>query len=185
MLVDLINHDLEGSLWYTGSTIAQTLSASMGILGAIMLFSLQEASRSIARAAEQLAEHPHPSMNQAYIRHLVTRRGFHELARLYAGQAEGSGADTSVDLLAHHATLTWELDHDALVRNSFWTALRASGVVILFGIILCALAPPLATRQVLGWSLLAVSVVGAIGCLLLYALLLRALFRTQTEVKPK
>lgn len=86
----ILDHDLEGSLWYTGSTIAQTLSGSMGLLGAIMLFALQEASRSIARAAAQLAEHAHPTINPAYIHHVLTRRGFHELAKLYGDQLEGA-----------------------------------------------------------------------------------------------
>lgn len=185
MILLQINRDLESSLWYTGSTIAQTLSGSMGLLGAIMLFALQETSRSIASAAKLLAEHPHPTMNRAYIHHVLTRRGFHELARLYGEQLQGVGGETSVDLLAHHATLSWELDHDELVRRSFWTALKASGVMIAFSIALCGLAPNLAGHEVLGRALLLISVVGAIGCLALYGILLRVLFRTTSEVKTK
>ena len=185
MILLQINRDLESSLWYTGSTIAQTLSGSMGLLGAVMLFGLQETSRSIASAAKKLAENPHPTMNPAYIHHVLTRRGFHELARLYDEQLEGEQqGGTSVDLLAHHATLSWELDHDALVRRSFWTALKASGVMIAFSIALCGLAPSLAAHEGLGRALLLVSVVGAIGCLALYGILLRVLFRTTDEVKP-
>lgn len=180
----LIDHDLEGSLWYTGSTIAQTLSGSAGLLGAIMLFALQETSRSIARAAAQLAEHAHPTINQAYIRHVVTRRGFHELARLYGDQLTSAPqGETSVDMLAHHATLTWELEHDERVRRAFWTALQASGVVIIFSIFVCGLSPQLAARGRLGEGMLLLDVAGAIGCLILYGILLRVLFRSQGEVK--
>ena len=180
----IINHDLESALWYTGSTIAQTLSGSMGLLGAIMLFALQEASRSIARAAAQLAEHAHPTINPAYIHHVLTRRGFHELAKLYGDQLEGAQqGGTSVDLLAHHATLTWELEHDALVRRSFWTALQASGVMIAFSIAICGLSPTLSAHERLGQGLLLLSVAGAIGCLLLYGILLRVLFRAPVEIK--
>jgi len=182
--VFIIDHDLEGSLWYTGSTIAQTLSGSAGLLGAIMLFALQETSRSIARAAGQLAEHTHPTINQAYIRHVVTRRGFHELARLYGEQltAASQGGETSVDLLTHHATLTWELEHDSKIRRAFWTALQASGAVIIFSIFVCGLSPQLAARGAWGQAALVTDVVGAIACLILYGILLRVLFKSQGEV---
>lgn len=180
----VIDHDLEGSLWYTGSTIAQTLSGSMGLLGAIMLFSLQEAARSIARAAQELAAIPHPTMNPAYIRHLVTRRGFHELAKLYGDHLLGATeAGISVEMLAHHSTLSWELEHDALIRRSFWKALMASGVMIAFSIALCGLSPNLAAHQGLGQAMLLISVVGAVGCLVLYGILLRVLFRAPTEIR--
>ena len=156
----------------------------MGLLGAIMLFSLQETARSIARAAEQLAAHPHPTLNPAYIHHLVTRRGFHELARIYREALEGApnrGEGTSVELLAHHATLSWELDHDAAIRKAFRTALKSSGAMIALAIVLCAAAPSLSGHGNLGWALLVLSVLGAIGCLILYGILLRALFRSQAQ----
>ena len=179
----IIDHDLEGSLWYTGSTIAQTLSGAAGLLGAIMLFALQETSRSIARAAAQLAEHAHPTINQAYIRHVVTRRGFHELARLYGEQLTSAPqGETSVDMLAHHATLTWELEHDSKIRRAFWTALQASGAVIIFSVFVCGLSPQLAGKGGLGQAALVTDVVGAIACLILYGILLRVLFRSQGEV---
>ena len=181
--VIIINHDLESSLWYTGSTIAQTLSGSAGLLGAIMLFALQEAARSIARAAQQLAANPHPTMNPAYIHQLVTRRGFHEMAKLYGDSLKGvTEGGTSLDMLAHHATLTWELDHDAKIRASFWTALKASGVMIVFSIAVCGLAPGLAARETLGSIFLLMIIAGAIACLVLYGILLRALFRPPLEM---
>ena len=178
-----INHDLESSLWYLGSTIAQTLSGSMGLLGAIMLFSLQEASKSIARAAVQLAAHPHPTMNPAYVHHLLTRRGFHELAKLYGDNLKGATeVGTSLDLLGHHATLTWELDHDAQVRRKFWTALKASGVMISFSIAVCGLSPQLSAHERIGQGILVISIIGAVACLVLYGILLRALFRPPLEI---
>ena len=170
-----IDHDLEGSLWYTGSTIAQTLSGSMGLLGAIMLFALQETARSIAQAARQLATVPHPTLNDAFVQHLVARRSFHELAKVY-GQHLTTEEGTSMEMLGYHSTLTWELDHDAKVRRMFWTALKASGVVIAFSIAMCGLSPQLAAWTRTGHILLWTSVAGAIGCLVLYGILLRALF---------
>ena len=178
----IIDTNLENSLWFTGSTIAQTLSGSAGLLGAIMLFALQETSKSIARAAVQLAAHPHPTMNAAYMHHLLSRRGFHELAKLYGDSLKGiTETGTSLELLAHHATLAWELDHDAKIRASFWTALKASGVMIAFSITVCGLAPGLSARVTLGSILLLLIIAGAISCLVLYGILLRDLFRPPLE----
>lgn len=176
------NPDLENSLWFTGSTIAQTLSGSMGLLGAIMLFALQETSRSIARAAKQLAEIPHPTMNAHYINHLLARRSFRELARLYGEQLQADEAGgTSVEMLAQYSTLSWELDHDRSLRRSFWKALLASGVMIGFSIAFCGLSPELSKHAGLGRALLFLGISGAIGCLLLYGVLLRVLFRDASD----
>ena len=182
-----MNLDLENSLWFTGSTIAQTLSGSMGLLGAIMLFALQEAARSIHRAAEQLSEIPHDSMNAHYIRHLLTRRSFHELARLYGEQLQpGRSGETSVELLALYSTLSWELEHDRILRRAFWKALMASGVVIAFAITCCGLAPQLSRNIPLGQTVIFLLIAGAVGCLILYGFLLRVMFRgSSEEVKPR
>jgi hypothetical protein len=177
-----MNADLENSLWFTGSTIAQTLSGSMGLLGAIMLFALQEAARSISRAAQQLSEIPHPSMNAHYIRHLLTRRSFHELARLYGQQFEPQNSgETSVELLALYSTLTWELEHDRVLRRSFWKALMASGVVIAISIACCGLAPQLSAKASIGQTTILLLIAGAVGCLILYGFLLRVIFRGSAE----
>ena len=172
-----MNADLENSLWYTGSTIAQTLSGSAGLLGAIMLFALQETSRSIQRAAGQLTEIPHSSMNAHFIRHLLARRSFHELAQLYGEQLQKNSSEMSVELLAQHSTLAWELDHDRRLRQSFWRALLPSGIVIGVSIISCALSPRLSRNPTIGWTLLTLLVAGTVGCLTLYGVLLRELFR--------
>jgi hypothetical protein len=181
-----MNTDLANSLWFTGSTIAQTLSGSMGLLGAIMLFALQEAARSIHRAAQQLSEIPHASMNAHYLRHLLTRRSFHELARLYGEELQpGGSGETSVELLAVHSTLTWELEHDRLLRRAFWKALMASGVVVAFAIASCGLSPQLAYNASIGQMVIFLMIAGAVGCLILYGFLLRVIFRGSTEeVKP-
>ncbi len=177
-----MNADLQNSLWFTGSTIAQTLSGSMGLLGAIMLFALQEAARSIHRAAEQLSEIPHASMNIHYLRHLLARRSFHELARLYGEElGPANSGETSVELLALHSTLSWELEHDRVLRRSFWVALMASGVVIAVSIACCGLSPQLSVNPSIGQAVIFLLIAGAVGCLILYGFLLRVMFRGSSE----
>ena len=148
-----------------------------------MLFALSETSKSIARAAVQLATQPHPTMNPAFIQHLLSRRGFHELAKLYGAAFNGATErGTSLEMLAQHSTLEWELDHDAKIRGAFWTALKASGVMIAYSIAMCGLGPQLAAQERVGQAALLISVLGAIGCLVLYGILLGALFRPPAQM---
>lgn len=171
--------DLESALFYSMSTVAQTLSAAMGLLGAIVLFALQESTRSIQRAAKRLTEVPHPGISSLYLRHLLTRRSFHEIARRYGELLEGgSSNETSTEGLVHYATLTWELDHDNALRRAFWTALVLSGLVVACSLICCALTPQLAARPPVGRTILILVEVGAASCLLMYGFLLRVMLRS-------
>jgi hypothetical protein len=173
---------LESALFYTMSTIAQTLSGGMGLLGAIVLFALQETTRSVERAAKRMTELEHSSMSPLYVKHLLTRRSFREIARLYGKLlTPGGSRETSANLLVYHSTLSWELEHDTALRSSFWKALLASGVVIGFSLICVGFAPALAQNPVYGRVALALGLAGSLGCLLLYGFLLRVMFRATPE----
>ena len=97
-----MNASLQTALFYTMSTIAQTLSGAMGLLGAIVLFALQGTARSIERSAKRMLAIPHDSASEVYLRHLFTRRSFHELASKYGELLEpGVSGGTSLHLLEH------------------------------------------------------------------------------------
>ncbi len=161
------------------STIAQTLSGAMGLLGAIVLFALQETRNGIERAAKRLAEVPHNNESTVFLRHLLTHRNFAEFAKRYGQMLEGDDSGvTNTDLLVFHAALTWELNHDQAIRRSFSKALIASGIMIAFGILCCSLAPLLAAKVGVGATVLGVGVTGAIACLALYGILLRVMLRS-------
>ena len=159
--------------------MAQTLAGAMGLLGAIVLFSLQSSARSIERAAQQLTQIPHADLNALYIHHLFTRRNYHEIARRYGDLLEGS-IETSRDLLVYHSALVWELQQEEAVRRSFWTSLLGSGLVIGWAIIGLGLVPELTTNAVLANFFLASAVLGALGCLILFGALLRVMVRSAT-----
>lgn len=177
-----MNANLQTSLFYTLSTIAQTLSGATGLLAAIVLFALQETARSIEQAAGKLTEVPYQSLSPLYLRHLLTRRSFQELARLYGEVLQSGGSsETSTEALVHYSTLTWELDHDNALRRSFWRALLASGVVITFALVCCAIAPQLAGNPRVGQAVLGVGTLGAVSCLVLYGFLLRVMLRSTPQ----
>ena len=174
-----MNATLQSTLFYTLSTVAQTLAGAMGLLGAIVLFSLQTTARSIENSAKELSAIPHRDLNALYIRHLLTRRNYHEIARRY-GDLLDKSIEMSQDLLVHHSTLVWELQQEEAIRRSFWTSLLGSGVVIGWSILGLALVPELTQNLVTANLFLASAVVGALGCLALFGVLLRVMVRSAT-----
>jgi hypothetical protein len=50
-LILYVDSHLESTLYYTMSTVAQTLAGAIGLLGAIVLFTLQATGRSVERAS--------------------------------------------------------------------------------------------------------------------------------------
>ncbi len=175
-----VNPALQNTLFYTMSTIAQTLSGAMGLLGAIVLFALQGTTRGIERAAKRLLDVPHLGSAGLAMRHLYARRNFHELARQFGELLEReTSLETNLHALEHHTTLSWELRHDLMLRTSFMRALTLSGVVIGLSLIACGLAEPLSAHQALGRAVLATAIIGALMCLVLYGVLLRVMLRTR------
>jgi hypothetical protein len=177
-----VDNTLQNTLFYTMSTIAQTLSGAMGLLGAIVLFALQGNARSIERAAKRMLQVPHESSSKIYLRHLFARKSFHALARRYGEHLETTkDTETNLYLLEHYSTLTWLLDHDTMLRTSFTRALLASGAVISVSLIATAFAPQLGDRDAVGQTVLVVVTLGALGCLALYGLMLRIMLSSTPE----
>ncbi len=172
-----MNAALQSTLFYTLSTVAQTLAGAMGLLGAIVLFSLQASARSIERAAQQLTQVPHSDINALYMRHLFTRRSYEEIARRYGAALEGS-SETSQDLLVHHSTLVWELHQEQAIRRFFWRSLLGSGLVIAWSILGLGLVPQLTMNSALASAFLGIAVAGALGSLVLFGALLRVMVRS-------
>ena len=139
-----MNVALETALFNSMSTVAETLAGAMGLLGAIVLFALQATARSIERAAASLTEIPQSTLSPLYLSHLLTRRSYHELARVYGELLSSGISETHAEALLHYSALAWELDHDHALRRAFWTALRATGAVVAFAFICGAIAPQLA-----------------------------------------
>lgn len=151
----------------------------MALLGAIVLFSLQSSARSIESAAQQLTQIQHADLNALYIRHLFTRRSYHEIARRYGDLLEGS-TEMSRDLLIYHSALVWELQQEEAIRRFFWRSLLGSGLVIAWSILGLGLVPELTRNAVMAELFLAIAVLGALGCLVLFGVLLRVMVRSAT-----
>ena len=169
------------------SAVAQTLAAAMGLIGAIVLFALQGTARRIERAAKRVLDDPDlRGPDHMLLRHLFARRAFRELADRGQKDLEpGRGSETNLALLEHHSALMWELEHDAMLRRSFWTALVASGIVIAMSLVAIAVAPQLASRPAVGRAALGVLTMAAVGCLVLYGMLLRVMLATPDQLNSR
>jgi hypothetical protein len=173
---------LQSTLFYTFSTVAQTLAGAMGLLAAIVLFALQSTTKSIERAAKQLIRSPHGPANTALHRHLFTRKSYHELARTFGQHFEGgTKPEINLHLMEQYSTLTWFLDHDRLLRRSFMRALISSGVVTSAALAAIGFVPELMDRPRIAETLLWVIILGAVGCLLLYGILMRVMLATAPD----
>lgn len=179
-MIPPIYQDLESTLFYAMSTIAQTLAGAIGLLGAIVLFALQATARSIERAARRLSEIPHASLSALYIRHLYTRRSYQEIADRY-GDMLASSNELSTEILVYHSTLTWELQHEHSIRSYFWRALVASGGMIVVAFVGVTLAPELAEYPSIGRAVLIFAIVGSTMCLVLYGVLFRIVLNSNAE----
>lgn len=175
-----IDPDLESTLFYAMSTIAQTLAGAIGLLGAIVLFALQGNERSIERAAKRLSEIPHDSLSALYIRHLFTRRSYREIADRY-GEMLSTLNEMSTEVLVYHSTLTWELQHANAIRSYFWRALVASGGMILVAFVGVSFAPQLSRNASTGHLVLAVVILGSMLCLILYGVLFRIVLNSSAD----
>jgi hypothetical protein len=180
-----VDSNLQTTLFYSLSAVAQTLAAAMGLIGAIALFALQGTARRIERAAKRMLDDPDlRGPEHMLLRHLFARRAFRELADRGQKYLE-PGRETNVALLEHHSALMWELEHDTMLRRSFWTALVASGLVIAMALVGIATAPQLASRAAVGRTTLAVLTTSALGCLVLYGMLLRVMLATPDQLNTR
>jgi hypothetical protein len=175
--------NLQATLFYTLSTVAQTLAGAMGLLGAIVLFALQGTAKSIEQAVKRMIRSPHGPSNQVALRHLYRRHSFHELAKLYATHFDRgtTNAEINLELMEQYATFSWFLDHDRLLRQSFLRSLITTGVVVSVSLIGIAFVPQLELHARVVQGLLVVVTVGAIVCLVQYGLLLRLMLATAPE----
>ena len=104
----------DNTLYYTLSTIAQSVAAAFAFLGAFVLFRLQAADARLKDIAVTLAETT--SMGNAFKRyqHLIATRSYQEL---YKQVSASANANASIN--ASHAALGAELNDITRLQTQF------------------------------------------------------------------
>lgn len=166
---------LEGTantLYYTLSTIAQTLSGAFALMAAFVVFKLQSTTTQIADAARPVAR----------AAGLVRQRREGKFQEVYDG-SESAILQVS-NRKPYLATLRRELGR-SLTRNRtllrrFWFSTALTGVTLLYSVSLLSLTDSLVPSGCAG-AVLAVAVALFTICTVSYALVLGAAVRDSTS----
>jgi len=160
----------ETALFYTFSTVAQTLAAAFAMLGAFVLFRVSGGQPVFERIREYFR------LNQSRFDPIKA-----EQAVRRAGAAGVREIITYADLDA--ADSRWsEFDEAhrwhgmrATILSRFRWSLRLTLVVVTASIAAIPLSPALANANWLAWTSAVLAVIGAAACLILYFKLIGAL----------
>jgi hypothetical protein len=166
----------ENALYYTFSTIAQTLAAGFGVLTAFVLFRLPQIEQAITRAQLIFDRHK-KSIGSDEIWRTLRRRGIEALAEKFR-KLEQEKHITNDDLETLYEQLEemgfWLPTWDKLHRNLIITVLCTA-----FDIAICLVALPcvpfLSINSAPSIIVIYVTVILAVICLALYCILILAL----------
>jgi hypothetical protein len=166
----------ENALYYTLSTIAQTLAAGFGVLTAFVLFRLPQIEQAITRAQLTFDRHKE-YIGSDEIWRTLRRQGIEVLAQKFRELAQEKHV-TYDDLEALYEQLEemgfWLPTWDNLHRNLIITVLCTA-----FDIAICLIALPfvpfLSTNSATSIIVVCVTVILAVICIALYCILIMAL----------
>jgi hypothetical protein len=170
---------LEATLYYTLSTVSQTLAGALGLLAAVVLFALDRAERQLDAAANEVVIHTDgetlPISNDAKRRRTLRLKG--DWAALRADWEKWSAASPTGFSAAQPAFLVFvaHLEHEVGLRIAFRRAAIATAIVILGAIAGLVVTPLIASTAAIAWSVLVGAFAGVVVCTELYRRLLLAI----------
>jgi len=162
---------MEQAIYYTLSTIAQTLAGALAVLVAFVLFRMADLQRALAAGAATLRR------QEAYYPQsweMLAREGVEAVRQFFVGKATLTPPDLEAMGAAHDAMLT---------LNFLRPLLRGTVYLTAFDIGFCFLALPftpwIACSRIATWSILPLAVgVGVICIALFVSLILVVVNRT-------
>ncbi len=161
------------AVYYTFSTIAQTLGGAIALLAAFVLYRFQLLNSEIEASAAHLRGFA--SGNTRHSMDIALLEGRHDKILTLAGTAEpGTFAHVGQEhIKASQIRLAALQTHRASVLGRFVIALVLTVTLIGFAVLALSLTPALARAQVLG-AFLAVGVTWCWACLVSYVLVVRS-----------
>jgi hypothetical protein len=166
------------ALYYTLSTVAQSLAGAIGLLGAFALFALQNARQGAAEAAGWLSQHypTGPSDRERFVQWYLAG-DYGTMSEGYTRLAAG-GASYSWEFHSRLKRLQEETARGDGIRRAFPTALLWTAFTIGGAVLSLPTTPWVAALPPLRYGILSVAVLATVRCLWLYGRLVQAILAT-------
>ena len=165
----------ENALYYTFSTIAQTLAAGFGILAAFVLYRLKDMESGLA-AANEVFRREH-RLNSSEVWSILARSGGSEVMEAMYKRLEGTDDRPSREF--NEAVSAAELWRKAWLRSQSW--LKRSLVITVADIALCLLVLPIVPqldRNPAGFGLALLAALLGVAALVAYVNLIFSVINT-------
>jgi hypothetical protein len=157
------------ALFYTFSTIAQSLAGAIALLGAFVLFRLQSLNTEIDDNASQIASVAEIVQRTEEAKTLYRNAQYRELLNLISNVSIPAGVYQLTRELGRFPVL---LDRRDLIILRFKIAFYLTIGLILTSVLLLTVAPKLATIPFLTWLAFALGLIWLAACLTSYLLLM-------------
>ena len=160
---------MSNALYYTFSTIAQTLAGAMALLAAFLLYRLQTLNQSIEKDAERISIALAPYHGRAH--EMLRGREYNELLKAAEYIPQGQARPE-----AESARLSTLLRTKQNLLRRFKIALYLTASLITLSIAVLVATPYLSTFQLAVYTVFASGLIGFVACIVSYISVLRAAF---------
>jgi len=162
---------MSNALYYTFSTIAQTLAGAMALLAAFLLYRLQVLNRAIDSDAERISSALKPYHGRAD----EMLRSQEYVALLRAAE-KGYFPQGNPPVQQERERLTRLLHTKKSLMRRFKIALYLTAGLITFSIVALVATPQIMSSLALTYTIFALGLLGFVACMLSYIAVLQSAF---------
>jgi hypothetical protein len=162
---------MESALYYTFSTIAQTLAAAIAVLGAFALYRLQSMNAELSERSSTLAKAPAGARGHG-VREMHVHGRYEEVLESIEDFDPGATAEFNYQVTAARERLSTLLRQRRSMRRYLNIAFWVSAGLLTSSLIMIATAPKIATMPHAPAIALTVGIVWFVVCIGTYAKLI-------------
>lgn len=169
---------MENTLYYTFSTIAQTLAGAIALLGAFILYRLQKLNNGLDDHAKFIRKQYSEEEDLISLNSFIVKGEYKKFLKYIRAKPIGVASDAATDESQSYLTDVQLKMQELLVLRkslirSFTVSLLLTVSLIAVSVILLAVTPSLNARSDLRSGSLVVAIVWFLACLISYVSLLR------------
>jgi len=168
---------VETALYYLFSTVAQTLAGAIALLGALVLFRMQQLSAAMEQSVRTLIDRYHhaPDGSHSYAQELMSGDFTSVRDHFVTGPGKRVAGQADVIYFANVRELDSSLESRKTILIQFRYSLILTAIVILFSIGSIPVAPALAKHYAAAIVVIVVTVLAVAASLLSYGRLAQAI----------